>query len=58
MNFHQAFDGHLFRDVKGNEYMAVVEFAPFQRMPSDTVGRKHVDPLLNTIEEGACNGFL
>ncbi|PWN37817.1 uncharacterized protein FA14DRAFT_183631 [Meira miltonrushii] len=51
VNFHRGFDGHLFRDSKGNEYFAVVEFAPFQRMPEDGVRRKKPDTLAGTIEE-------
>lgn len=51
VNFHRGFDGHLFRDSKGNEYFAVVEFAPFQRMPEDGVKRKRPDNLAGTIEE-------
>lgn len=28
--FHKAFDGHIFRDSKGKESVAIVEFAPYQ----------------------------
>ncbi|MCO5584891.1 hypothetical protein L7F22_038823 [Adiantum nelumboides] len=51
INFHQGFDGHLFKDSKGNEYIALVEFAPFQKMPEDGVRKKKQDPLAGTIEE-------
>lgn len=51
INFHRGFDGHLFRDSKGNEYIAIVEYAPFQRMPEDGVKRKKLDTLAGTIEE-------
>ncbi len=29
--FHKAFDGHIFRDSKGKESVAIVEFAPYQK---------------------------
>ncbi|CAM0139898.1 unnamed protein product [Umbelopsis sp. WA50703] len=47
MAFHQGYDGHLFMDGKGNEYRAVVEFAPFQKIPKD---HKTPDPRQGTIE--------
>lgn len=31
--FKEKFDGYVFLDTKGNEYPAVVEFAPFQKIP-------------------------
>lgn len=52
--FHKGFNGHLFRDSKGSESIAVVEFAPFQRMPSEIVKRKKIDSRQGTIEEGEC----
>lgn len=51
VKFYRGFDGHLFRDAKGNEYIAVVEFAPFQKMPGDGIRRKKQDTLAGTIEE-------
>ncbi|KAG0706582.1 Smg-4/UPF3 family-domain-containing protein [Suillus ampliporus] len=33
--FGREYDGHLFRDKAGNESQAVVEFAPFQKIPSE-----------------------
>lgn len=53
IHFHQGFDGHLFRDAKGNEYTAVVEFAPYQKMPFDAGRRGRADALQGTIEEDA-----
>ena len=52
LDFHRGFDGHLFKDAKGNEYVALVEFAPFQRIPSDLARRRKADPRQGTIEEG------
>ena len=58
--FHRGFDGHLFRDSKGNEYSAVVEFAPFQRTAGEISKRKKADPRQGTVEEGvySCDGAL
>ncbi|KAG1740497.1 Smg-4/UPF3 family-domain-containing protein [Suillus paluster] len=33
--FGREYDGHLFRDKAGNESQAVVEYAPFQKIPSE-----------------------
>lgn len=33
--FHQGFDGHIFLDNRGIESRAVVEFAPFQKLPKE-----------------------
>ena len=33
--FSQAYDGHVFRDKAGTESRAVVEFAPFQKVPTE-----------------------
>ncbi|KAH8829185.1 Smg-4/UPF3 family-domain-containing protein [Flagelloscypha sp. PMI_526] len=33
-SFSRDYDGHLFRDSAGNESYAVVEFAPYQKIPS------------------------
>ncbi|XP_031830941.1 UPF3 regulator of nonsense mediated mRNA decay [Nomia melanderi] len=38
--FRQKFDNYVFVDSKGTEYPAVVEFAPFQRLPKKRVGKK------------------
>ncbi|XP_014259797.1 regulator of nonsense transcripts 3A isoform X2 [Cimex lectularius] len=45
--FTQTFDGYVFFDTKGQEYPAVVEFAPFQRIPKRM---KKKDRLCGTIE--------
>lgn len=50
--FHRGFDGHLFKDAKGNETIAIVEFAPFQRTPLDLVKKRKADLKEGTIEEG------
>ncbi|KAG6878141.1 hypothetical protein C0993_011559 [Termitomyces sp. T159_Od127] len=48
VEFGRAFDGHVFRDKSGNEYQAVVEYAPYQKVPSE---KKKVDARSNTIEK-------
>lgn len=50
ISFHHGFDGHLFRDSKGSEYQAVVEFAPFDQLSTDLSRRRKADPLQGTIE--------
>lgn len=53
--FHKAFDGHIFRDAKGKESVAIVEFAPYQKVvlptpPSSRAGRRgRADPKQGTI---------
>ncbi|SNX81544.1 uncharacterized protein MEPE_00249 [Melanopsichium pennsylvanicum] len=58
--FHKAFDGHIFRDSKGKESVAIVEFAPYQKVivaPSNIGGsrgrRVRPDPKQGTIEKDA-----
>ncbi|KAH8097121.1 Smg-4/UPF3 family-domain-containing protein [Cristinia sonorae] len=46
--FSREYDGHLFRDKAGNESIAVVEFAPFQKVPTE---KKKVDGRLGTIDK-------
>ncbi|KAI8076536.1 Smg-4/UPF3 family-domain-containing protein [Gilbertella persicaria] len=46
--FHQGFDGHVFIDSRGNEYRAVVEFAPYQKVPRE---HKTVDTRQGTIDQ-------
>ncbi|EED84142.1 predicted protein [Postia placenta Mad-698-R] len=46
--FSKEYDGHVFRDKAGNESIAVVEFAPYQKVPSD---KKKVDTRMGTIEK-------
>lgn len=47
--FTQKFDNYVFVDAKGQEYPAVVEFAPFQRIPKRRPTRKK-DSKMGTIE--------
>ncbi|XP_012284926.1 regulator of nonsense transcripts 3A isoform X2 [Orussus abietinus] len=47
--FREKFDNYVFVDGKGTEYPAVVEFAPFQRLPKKRVGKKK-DLKCGTIE--------
>ncbi|KAI0753310.1 Smg-4/UPF3 family-domain-containing protein, partial [Daedaleopsis nitida] len=46
--FSKEYDGHLFRDKAGNESIAVVEFAPFQKVPNE---KKKADSRAGTIEK-------
>ncbi|XP_044001711.1 regulator of nonsense transcripts 3B-like [Aphidius gifuensis] len=39
-DFREKFDNYVFVDAKGTEYPAVVEFAPFQRLPKKRIGKK------------------
>uniref|UniRef100_A0A1B6CBU0 UPF3 domain-containing protein n=1 Tax=Clastoptera arizonana TaxID=38151 RepID=A0A1B6CBU0_9HEMI len=48
--FTEKFDNYVFVDSKGQEYPAVVEFAPFQRIPKHRPNRKK-DPKMGTIEQ-------
>lgn len=47
--FQEKFDNYIFIDSKGVEYPAVVEFAPFQRLPKKRAGKKK-DLKCGTIE--------
>ncbi|XP_014213446.1 regulator of nonsense transcripts 3A [Copidosoma floridanum] len=47
--FREKFDNYVFVDGKGLEFPAVVEFAPFQRVPKKRIGKKK-DPKCGTIE--------
>ncbi|KAI6126621.1 Smg-4/UPF3 family-domain-containing protein [Pisolithus sp. B1] len=47
--FSREYDGHTFRDKSGNESHAVVEFAPFQKVP---VEKRKPDSRINTIDKG------
>ncbi|GFS94643.1 regulator of nonsense transcripts 3A [Nephila pilipes] len=47
--FKDKFDGYVFLDSKGNEYPAVVEFAPFQKIPKKRNAKKR-DAKCGTIE--------
>ncbi|KAF9011979.1 Smg-4/UPF3 family-domain-containing protein [Cyathus striatus] len=46
--FSREYDGHLFRDKAGNESFAIVEFAPYQKVPSE---KKKQDSRNATIEK-------
>ncbi|GBE83576.1 predicted protein [Sparassis crispa] len=46
--FSREYDGHMFRDKAGNESIAVVEFAPYQKIPAE---KKKADSRLATIEK-------
>ncbi|KAJ4490387.1 Smg-4/UPF3 family-domain-containing protein [Lentinula aciculospora] len=46
--FSKEYDGHLFKDKAGNESQAVVEFAPYQKVPPE---KKKIDPRNGTIEK-------
>ncbi|KAL0946194.1 hypothetical protein HGRIS_012456 [Hohenbuehelia grisea] len=46
--FSRSYDGHIFRDKAGVESQAVVEFAPYQKIPPE---KRKVDARLGTIEK-------
>merc|ERR1719470_529669 len=48
--FQEKFDGYVFVDAKGNEYIAVVEFAPNQKVGTQKDGKRK-DPKINSIEQ-------
>merc|ERR1712029_497147 len=48
--FQERFDGYVFVDNKGNEYVALVEFAPNQKVNAQKESKKK-DPKINTIEQ-------
>lgn len=50
-NFRDKFDGYVFIDGKGNEYPAIVEFAPFQKVPKRKT--KKPDSKKGTLEQDA-----
>ncbi|PWN50928.1 hypothetical protein IE53DRAFT_314825, partial [Violaceomyces palustris] len=50
VEFHKGFDGHIFRDSKGNESVAVVEFSPYQKVPTEK--RRKQDAKQGTIDDG------
>ncbi|CAL1262311.1 unnamed protein product [Larinioides sclopetarius] len=47
--FKDKFDGYVFVDNKGNEYPAIVEFAPFQKIPKKRNPKKR-DAKCGTID--------
>jgi len=48
--FQERFDGYVFVDNKGNEYISIVEFAPNQKIPIPKE-QKRRDAKINTIEQ-------
>ncbi|XP_072127078.1 regulator of nonsense transcripts 3B [Mobula birostris] len=48
--FRDQFDGYVFIDSKGQEYPAIVEFAPFQKIPKKKSKKK--DAKAGTVEDG------
>ncbi|KAJ3509927.1 hypothetical protein NMY22_g16135 [Coprinellus aureogranulatus] len=48
IQFSREFDGHLFKDKAGNESYAIVEYAPYQKVPSE---KRKQDSKNNTIEK-------
>ncbi|KAJ8879712.1 hypothetical protein PR048_020320 [Dryococelus australis] len=48
--FKERFDNYAFLDKKGNEYLSVVEFAPYQRLPKKRPIRKK-DLKAGTLEQ-------
>ncbi|KJA25272.1 hypothetical protein HYPSUDRAFT_37761 [Hypholoma sublateritium FD-334 SS-4] len=46
--FSRGYDGHVFRDKAGVESQAVVEFAPYPKIPSE---KRKADPRNGTIEK-------
>lgn len=47
--FKEKFDDYIFVDEKGNEFPALVEYAPFQKIPKRRTRKK--DPKCGTIEQ-------
>nr|CAG4643142.1 EOG090X04G9 [Ilyocryptus agilis] len=48
--FQEKFDGYVFLDQKGNEFPAVVEFAPYQKIPRTRGDGGGKEDKCNTIE--------
>ncbi|RKP09796.1 regulator of nonsense-mediated decay, partial [Thamnocephalis sphaerospora] len=49
LEFHRAFDGHVFINSQNEESRAVVERAPYQKVPKE---RSKKDAYQGSIEEG------
>lgn len=50
--FKDKFDNYVFIDSAGNEYSAIVEFAPLQKMPRRYGNMEiKIDPKMNTIDD-------
>lgn len=47
--FKEKFDDYIFVDEKGNEYPAMVEYAPFQKIPKRRRSKR--DPKCGTLEQ-------
>ncbi|CUA75053.1 Regulator of nonsense transcripts UPF3 [Rhizoctonia solani] len=45
--FNRDYNGHVFRDKQGNESVAVVEYAPYQKVPHE---KRKADTKIGTIE--------
>lgn len=56
-SFRDKFDGYVFVDSRGNEFPAVVEYAPFQKIPhiylNPSSAKKKRDKKCGTIEQDA-----
>lgn len=50
LQFKDKWDGYVFLDERGQEYPAIVEFAPFQKMPRKKP--KKLDSKCGTLENG------
>jgi len=50
ITFRESFDGYVFVDSQGDEYPAMVEFAPYQKVPKTAKTSKRKDPKMGTIE--------
>ena len=48
--FRDRFDGYVFLDNKGQEYPAIVEFAPFQKAAKKKTKKR--DTKVGTIDDG------
>ncbi|KAJ1309938.1 hypothetical protein OPQ81_006697 [Rhizoctonia solani] len=54
--FNRDFNGHVFRDKQGNESVAVIEYAPYQKVPHE---KRKADAKVGTIEtDEDFNSFL
>ncbi|KDN51831.1 hypothetical protein RSAG8_00380, partial [Rhizoctonia solani AG-8 WAC10335] len=54
--FNRGYNGHVFRDKQGNESAAVVEYAPYQKVPHE---KRKADAKSGTIEaDEDFNSFL
>lgn len=49
-SFAAAYQGHTFRDSKGNRFQVIVQYAPFQKIPPKKI---KPDPLSGTVDDDA-----